>query len=103
MEPVYLSLLKDHKVSFKNISLCQMVNHLINKYPASEEAKSKQKQILVELWDPNKNIEHLYKHTKNTLERFGKMENLVRIAYHQNDVIHYVYMAVKKLQQVKGM
>ena len=55
---------------------------MINKYPVSEEAKDVQKQILQEPWDPNKKIEHLYKRTKNMLERLGEMENLIGIAYH---------------------
>ena len=94
MKPVYLSSLKDHKVGFKNISLNQMVNHLINKYSVSKEAEGKQKQILQEPWNPNKNIKHLYKHTKNT-------NVLVGITYHQSDFIYYVYMVINNSQQMK--
>ena len=74
-----------------------MVNHLINKYQASKEAKGKQKQILTEPRDTNKTIKHLYKHTHNGFERLREMENLVGIPYHLSDFIHHVYMLVKNL------
>ena len=41
MEPVYLSSLKDHKVGFKNVTLCQMINHLIFKYTVPSKQRSK--------------------------------------------------------------
>ena len=101
MEPVYLSSIKDRKVGFKNVTLHQIINHLIFKYLASKKVKDIQKAVLQKLWDINENIEHMFKRTQNTLEWLGEMENLVGIDYHQSDFIHNVYMSVKNMQIMK--
>ena len=49
VEEVYLASLKDPHVGFKSVTCREMIDYLVQQYPASEEAKDIQRAILNEL------------------------------------------------------
>ena len=97
VDKVYLEKLYNERFGYKGKTLCDFMDHLIDKYQATPEERAAVKALIDQPWDTNEHIINLFSRLKKQLTILAEMKNSV--PYLQEDFVEALYMAVQKTKQ----
>ena len=93
----YLDDLKEARFQYKNSSLLDFLDLLIDNYQATSEERAAVKNLIEANLGPNQYIVKLFAYLKDHLPILRKMKN--SLPYPDEDFIEALYMAVQKTKQ----
>ena len=94
VDKVYWEKLWNEQFGFKEKSLRDLMDYLIEKYQATPEKRAAVKALIEQPWDPNKHIINLFSRIKKQFTILAEMKNA--IPYPEEDFVEALYMAVQK-------